>query len=195
MLLVSIAVLSGLFLFWNLRLSAGTEQQPYRVLDKADGYEIRLYPPAMFASVTKSGHMMEIGNDGFRELAGYIFGGNSSGEKIAMTAPVVFSPAEDNEVSTEMRFVMPEGYTADALPEPRSKQVQLWESDTVYMAVRRFGGFASNKDIEREAEDLRVCLRKAGITFEDKVVFMAYNPPFQLAGRRNEVAFVVQPKP
>ncbi|MCE2846392.1 MAG: heme-binding protein [Sphingobacteriales bacterium] len=193
MLLLSIAVLSVIFLFWNLRLSAGTEQQPYRVLDKADGYEIRLYPPAMFASVTKSGQMMDIGSDGFRELAGYIFGGNSSGEKIAMTAPVVFSPAKENEASTEMRFVMPAGYTAEALPAPRSKQVQLWESDTVFMAVRRFGGFASNKDIEREADELRACLRKAGIAFEDKVVFMAYNPPYQLAGRRNEVAFVVQP--
>ncbi|MFN5356261.1 MAG: SOUL family heme-binding protein, partial [Bacteroidota bacterium] len=175
MLLLSIAVLSVIFLFWNLRLSAGTEQQPYRVLDKADGYEIRLYPPAMFASVTKSGQMMDIGSDGFRELAGYIFGGNSSGEKIAMTAPVVFSPAKENEASTEMRFVMPAGYTAEALPAPRSKQVQLWESDTVFMAVRRFGGFASNKDIEREADELRACLRKAGIAFEDKVVFMAYN--------------------
>jgi len=194
MLLVSVVLLSGLFLFWNLRLSAGTEQQPYRVLDKADGYEIRLYPPAMFASVTKSGHMMDIGNDGFRELAGYIFGGNSSGEKIAMTAPVVFAPENGNAERTEMRFVMPEGYTAEALPTPRSEQVRLWESDTVFMAVRRFGGFASNKDIEREADELRACLHTAGIAFEDQVVFMAYNPPFQLVGRRNEVAFVVQPK-
>ena len=56
-------------------------------------------------------------DDGFRVLAGYIFGGNA-GEKIAMTAP--FSRAWR---ASRMAFMMPAQYALEDLPEPQDQRV------------------------------------------------------------------------
>lgn len=196
MILIAIAACAVLvFVGWTYRLSEDTEEQPYTLIHKWEEVEFRMYPPAILASVNKNGHMMDVGNTGFRELAGYIFGGNERSEKIAMTAPVVFVPGETGNSSTEMSFVMPADKHMENLPAPNSSGIRIHRSDTVHMAVLRFGGFANNRDIEEKAEDLRQMLRKKNIRFVDKVVFMAYNPPFQLVGRRNEVAFEVKENP
>jgi hypothetical protein len=184
-----------LFIGWTNRVSADTEEQPYTLIRKWEGIEFRTYPPAILASVSKKGQMMEVGNTGFRELAGYIFGGNDRSEKIAMTAPVVFVPGESGKPSTEMSFVMPADKKMETLPAPNSSGIRIHLSDTVHMAVLRFGGFANNADIESKAAELRQLLQKKKISFVDRVVFMAYNPPFQLVGRRNEVAFELQEDP
>lgn len=196
MILIAIAAgIALLFIGWTYRLGEDTEEQPYTLIRKWEGIEFRMYPPAILASVSKNGHMMEVGNTGFRELAGYIFGGNERSEKIAMTAPVVFMPGESGNPSTEMSFVMPADKQMENLPAPNSSGIRIHRSDTIHMAVLRFGGFANNREIEEKAEDLRKLLRKKNIQFVDKVVFMAYNPPFQLVGRRNEVAFELRENP
>lgn len=196
MILIAIAAGAALlFIGWTYRQSEDTEEQPYTLIRKWEGIEFRMYPPAILASVKKNGHMMEVGNTGFRELAGYIFGGNDRSEKIAMTAPVVFVPGESGKPSTEMSFVMPADKQMENLPAPNSSGIRIHLSDTVHMAVLRFGGFANNSDIEDKGEELRQILRNKNIRFVDKVVFMAYNPPFQLVGRRNEVAFELLENP
>ena len=61
-------------------------------------------------------------DDGFRVLAGYIFGGNAEEEKIAMTAPV----QQSMEGEQEMAFMMPAQYALEDLyrvPEPQDQRV------------------------------------------------------------------------
>lgn len=62
-----------------------SEQPEYEVLRQASGLEVRRYPPRVVATTTVAGGE----NDGFRILAGYIFGGNGQNQEIAMTSPVV----------------------------------------------------------------------------------------------------------
>lgn len=181
-------ILAILFLAWNRRAADGTEQQPYELIKQYDEFEIRLYPPAIYASVKKDGVMMETGSAGFRDLASYIFGGNSESQKIAMTAPVVFRQDDLHSAGTEVSFVMPAGMSLQNMPQPDRKNIRLWNTDSCYMAVTRFGGFASNREIEAKVQQLREALQREGIAFENEVFFMAYNPPYQLSGRRNEVA-------
>lgn len=186
--LLLILLLALVFLAWNHRAADGTEQQPYELVKQYKDFEVRMYPPAVYASVQKSGMMMETGNAGFRDLASYIFGGNAMNQKIAMTAPVVFRQDSLHSAGTEVSFVMPAGMQLQQMPAPERSHIRLWNSDSCWLAVTRFGGFASNREIEARAQQLREALQREGIAFENEIFFMAYNPPYQLSGRRNEVA-------
>lgn len=166
-----------------------TPKVPYSIIRKSGGFEIRLYEPVLYASVEQKGQMMDVGNAGFRELARYIFGGNAASQKIAMTAPVNFEQKDSSK--TRMSFSMPAGFSLQNLPKPQSDQILIHEEPARKMAVLRFGGFAGNRGIEARAEELRQWLRKENIGWQEPVIFMAYNSPWTLIGRRNEVAFIL----
>ena len=68
-------------------LRFGTEEPRY-TSEKVIGLEIRNYGPRIAAETTVFGDEDKALSDGFRRLAGYIFGGNHGNAKIAMTAPV-----------------------------------------------------------------------------------------------------------
>jgi hypothetical protein len=167
-----------------------TPQQSYRVVRKEKGVEIRYYPPALMATVTSSANnYRELAYGGFRKLAGYIFGGNETGEKIAMTSPVHM----DMEGSqSSMSFVMPEGYTLDKLPRPKNADVHIHETQGEYVAAISFGGFANDGRIERQSEKLKAELDKAGIRIAGPFRYLGYNPPYQLIGRKNDIIVRVE---
>ncbi len=192
--LILIIVCSMLFLSWKTLKRADTEMQPYNVIKKYKDFEIREYPPAIYASVTKSGTMMEIGNQGFRDLAGYIFGGNQQNMKIAMTAPVYIYADTLNKSVSEMSFVMPENFNLNSLPQPQNKEIKLWRSEPVVVAVIQFGGYANNKDILMKEEELNALLLKEGISHKGDYKYMSYNPPYQIINRRNEVCVTITSK-
>jgi hypothetical protein len=122
---------------------------------------------------------------GFRRVAGYIFGGNEKGQKIAMTSPVMMEMGEQTEVS----FVMPNQYEMDALPNPNNPQVKIAKQEERTLAVLRFGGYTNDEKIAQKAQELKSLLLKEGITFENHLIYMGYNAPWDFIGRRNEVAF------
>ena len=67
-------------------------------------------------------------NNGFRDIAGFIFGKNTAKktnepEKIAMTAPVTVRKHESDEYS--ISFVMPSKYTKSTLPIPNNERVTI----------------------------------------------------------------------
>jgi hypothetical protein len=126
----------------------------------------------------------ELSSPGFRQLAGYIFGGNRTKQKIAMTSPVHM---DINDSVSSMSFVMPEGNTKDNLPEPNDTKIKISASTAEYVAAIRFGGFASDKKIEEYTEKLKSALIAQSYSFYGSFRFLGYNPPFQLWGRRNEI--------
>ena len=71
-----------LFQFIVIMASAKTEEQKYKVVRSEKQFEIRFYPSATLATVYSSAKSYrELANPGFRKLAGYIFGDNSSKPK------------------------------------------------------------------------------------------------------------------
>ena len=164
-----------------------TEQQHYRVVRKEDSFEIRFYPPANIASVDVAGGYDRMRNEGFRELAGYIFGGNSRGEKIAMTAPVIMDLKDENQAGT-MSFVMPSSFDMNAKPAPQSSRITFAETEPAYVAALTFGGFASIKDLEEHKARLLKLLEEKHIKYDIHAEYMLYDPPYKLLMRRNEVA-------
>ena len=87
--IVTVLVILVLFQYFMAISTNRTEKQAYKVIKKEDDFEIRYYPPATFATIQSSAkNYRELSGNGFRKIAGYIFGNNESSSKIAMTTPV-----------------------------------------------------------------------------------------------------------
>lgn len=126
-------------------------------------------------------------SQGFRTIASYIFGGNETREKIAMTAPVVMHLGD----SSQMYFVMPGKYKRNDLPKPNSSAVRIEEESEKILAVLRFGGYSDDVKIGENARKLENILRENGIKTKGSLLYMGYNAPWDFINRRNEVALEV----
>ena len=187
LLVVLVPTLTQLY---TLMASNKTEKQPYQLVKKEKGFEIRFYPSATMATVAiTASTYKEVASPGFRKLAGYIFGGNQQGMSIAMTAPVHM---DMSETGSSMSFVMPEGMTPDNLPKPNDPSVHLSTSKPEYVAAIRFGGYASDEDIQKHAAKLEQLLQEQGIKHSGHFRFLGYNAPYQFLCRRNEVIVTVE---
>jgi hypothetical protein len=166
-----------------------TEQQPYQVIKQLDHIEIRYYPEAVLATVySNARNYRELSGPGFNTLAGYIFGGNQENEKIAMTAPVHMSLGSKR---SSMSFVMPSKYKLEDLPKPGNPYVQLGSSPAEYVAVIRFGGWANDQKIQEYSQMLAKSLAENKISHKENFRYLGYNPPYQFAGRRNEIVVTI----
>lgn len=75
-----------------------TEQQPYRVVARHPGFELRRYPAHLVAEVRAEGAFEQAARDAFRPLGAYLRGANrarratdreTGSQTIAMTVPFV----------------------------------------------------------------------------------------------------------
>ena len=131
----TIALISfGLVIVWYLWTwfsIRGIEEPTYTVLRKQSGYEVRGYGPRILAQTSVSKTKQRGLSQGFSIIAGYIFGGNTRREKIAMTAPVVDQDVSEkiamtvpvldsgNSGSRTIAFVMPSSYTMATATNPQ----------------------------------------------------------------------------
>lgn len=180
------------------------EEPAYTVVQKTEVFEVRQYAPYLVAEVIVPGPASDAGSQGFKLLAGYIFGKNKGERKLEMTAPVTQTPVEPAPpVKLEMtapvtqapapggfavQFVMPRGYTLATLPEPLDASVKLREVSGQRVAVIRFSGSWSQGTYEEQLQTLRSALASAGIKTQGEPVSSRYNSPFSLPFlRRNEI--------
>jgi len=184
-------ILAIVFIFQSFIMASvnKTEEQNYTVIQKNQNFEIRFYPSATFATIKSDAKTYkELSGPGFRKLAGYIFGGNETNTSISMTSPVHM---DINDSVSSMSFVMPSSYNEENLPKPNDPNVLIQKTADEYVAVIRFGGFASDKDLIFYSVKLQDILEEKGITSYGHARFLGYNPPFQLIDRRNEIIISV----
>ncbi len=168
----------------------GYEMPPYTVERSEGAREIRVYGPHLLAEVQVSGSRQGAIQSGFRVLAGYIFGGNAEGEKIAMTVPVAQTPEGDHWT---VSFMMPARFTKDTLPIPRSNAIRFVEAGPSRQVVERFPGLPATDDLDARAKALRVWAEGQGLTITDGPHYYFYDAPMTLPWkRRNEVAFTIR---
>jgi hypothetical protein len=185
---IFIAVVISLILiglvFYSFRFK-DIETPKYKIIKTLGEVEIREYPGMILAqtSLPKSDYNTE-GNNGFRTVAGYIFGGNQSQQKIAMTAPVIMKMGD----SASMSFVMPSEYSLEDLPSPSNNQVKLVSEGSKVLAVVRFGGFSNSEKIKQHADQLYSVLDSNGLKHRGELLYLGYNAPWDVTNRRNEVA-------
>lgn len=181
------------------------EEPGYTVVEQAEDFELRLYEPYIVAETFVQGEFSEVGNEGFRRLAGYIFGNNRKDESIEMTAPVNQAPRSEKismtaPVSQEVEngqwritFTMPAEYTLETLPVPLDDRVGLKQQPARLMAAIRYSGTWSKTRYQEMEARLMSGIDERGLKTVGEPVFARYNPPFTLWFlRRNEVLIQVE---
>jgi hypothetical protein len=205
---ILITLLAGIGQLVGIR--AGTEQPPYEVVGRVGDAEIRRYAPQIAAEAVVEGPVETARNEGFRRVAGYIFGDNTAkasvamtapvvqgrepsggSQSIAMTAPVVQQPA--GAESWSIQFIMPAKYTMATLPQPNDPRVRLVEIPARTFAVVRFSGLGREDAVARHEKALDAALAGSSWRAVGEPVTWYYDPPWTVPFlRRNEVARPVE---
>ncbi len=185
-------------------IMSDVEQMPYTVVGDSNATpQIRDYPALWVAQVRMQGARDEAIGDGFKVLAGYIFGDNVAAQSVAMTAPVtqqniamtapVTQQSADNNTWL-VRFGMPAQYkTRDQLPNPKDARVELLQSAPQRFAVLTFSGVADTQNLQQNTQKLQDMLTSAHKVVVGQPVYAFFNPPWTLPFlRRNEVMLPIQ---
>jgi len=185
------SVAAQLFVLLTLLLAGpmvmALEEPKFEVIAEFDEIEIRRYEPYVVAEVD-----VPDDSSGFRKLAGYIFGGNEQGEKMAMTAPVESRQSEQQD-NTTYSFVMERKYTLETLPTPDDQQIRLLERPARIVAVHRYSGRWTDKNFRKHRDKLLQALEKNNISPAGPAEQARYNSPFTPSFlRRNEVIIPIE---
>jgi len=199
----------GILLLLMAGNSMAIEEPKYRVIEQAGGFELRVYDPKIIAEVEVSGNIKKASNKGFKLIAGYIFGDNTSrkstdstnnNEKISMTVPVTMQAQSEKVAMTapvtmkqsgekwHMHFVMPSSYTLATLPKPNNPKVKVRQVDGAKYAVIRFSGWTDKAKVAKKTAELEKWMKSRNIIAKGKPELARYNPPWTPPFfRRNEV--------
>lgn len=186
-------IVIGLIVLWSVwgYFSSNVEQTAYTVVSTKKEYEIRLYPAHIAAQTVVTGSYREALNKGFRIVAGYIFGGNTAKQSIAMTSPVIEKESRSETVamtspvlasiegqSHTIAFAMPRSYTLETLPTPTDPRVQIVTISEKKMAVIRFSWLRTDARVQSKKQALLAVLKNDGITVIGELQYAGYNAPW-----------------
>ena len=209
---MALALLGGVGNLVGIR--AGTEEPRFTLVEQVGAIEIRRYGPRLAAEVEISGPAEAARNEGFRKLAGYIFGDNAKQTPIAMTAPVAQSggarqsiamtaPVAQTQVrlgaggaSWRIQFYMPAKYSRATLPVPNDPSVRIVDVPPQDYAVLRFTGSRTGPSVAAKTAALTSGLAGGRWRITGEPTAWFYDPPWTAPFlRRNEVAAPVTAAP
>jgi len=181
------------------------EEPTYEVVKENDDYEIRQYETYIIAETEVSGGFNDATNEGFRLIADYIFGNNTSKESISMTVPVIEQKSEKIAMTTPVinslegnstraiSFVLPSKYTLDTLPTPNNDRVSIREIEAKKKAVLSFTWYATEARVEEKKQQLVNLIEKDGLEIVGEIQVARYNPPLSMPLMlRNEIIVEVK---
>ena len=192
-LILLIIIILAIIVLWSAwgYFSSRVEQAEYRVVKKMSGYEIREYPAHIVAQTTVKGRYQEALNEGFRIVAGYIFGNNSKKQSIAMTAPVIEQGVSSEKISMTapvlattqgeshvISFNMPRSYTLQTLPEPTDSRVKIVQLPAKKFAAIKFSWLRTNEIIEKMETKLLKLLSQDNVEVLGSPMYAGYNAPW-----------------
>lgn len=186
-------------------IRSGTEEPRYTVLQKEGPLEIREYGARLAAETEVTGSEYSARSDGFRRLARYIFGANSSKGSISMTAPVSQAGGSHTIAMTvpvgqdqstpgvwHIRFFMPAQYTKITLPSPDDPAVKVVNVPAETYGVYRYTGSTDAAATQAADRELLQRLEGSGWVPTGQPVAWFYDPPWTIPFlRRNEAAVAV----
>lgn len=174
------------------------DEPRFTVVRTADDFEVRRYAPYIVAETVVGTTAEDAGSQGFRVLAGYIFGANKGARKIEMTAPVAQTPVKIAMTAPVaqsvdpggylVQFAMPAEWTLDTLPEPDDARVRLRAIPARTLAVRKYSGTWTQGNYDENVQKLKSALEQAGLRWHGDPISAKYDPPWiPWFMRRNEI--------
>ena len=193
-ILITLVVIALLWSIWGF-FGSRVERADYSVIKRMKDYEIREYPAHIVAQAKVQGPYGKSLSNGFRIVAGYIFGGNTKKESIAMTAPVVIQKEKRPNTSESIAmtapvvvtaegesqlisFGMPRSYTLETLPTPNDSRVKIVMIPAKRYGVIRFSWYRSEVRIKGLQEKLILALTRDGLTSVGNPSYAGYNAPW-----------------
>jgi hypothetical protein len=168
-----------------------TEQQKYRVVKRLADLEIREYEACVLMQVRVYGDFMRAGNIGFGPLVRFISGNNESGQKIAMTAPVIQQPTANSEHL--ISFVLPAGMNPNDVPRPADSSVEMIAVPAHFAAARKFSGGWNEERFRGEGRELLNAVKSAGLEAVGAIYWARFDPPWKPGFlKRNEVLIKIE---
>ena len=159
-----ISILIGfLMMFWRVYSELNIYTPKYEIISQNNYIEIRRYNKLDVITTTEHLPYKEATHNGFRTLANYIFGKNIDNIKIPMTAPVITS--FPNNENIDIAFIMNENYSIDNLPKPITEKITLQELELGKVAVIKFGLWATPKRIQTKKNRLETYLNNNSIQY------------------------------
>ena len=186
-------IIIGVGVLWSIwgYVSSRVEKTEYTLIESKKDYEIRLYPEHIVAQTTVKGNYQDALSEGFRIVAGYIFGGNTKKESIAMTSPVIEKKSTSQSIamtapvtasvegeSRTIAFGMPRSYTLETLPTPNDSRVKIITIPEKKMAAIRFSGYRSDDSVQAKKQKLLSALEKDNVRVIGELQYSCYNAPW-----------------
>jgi len=186
-------IIIGVGVLWSIwgYVSSRVEKTEYTLIESKKDYEIRLYPEHIVAQTTVKGNYQDALSEGFRIVAGYIFGGNTKKESIAMTSPVIEKKSTSQSIamtapvtasvegeSRTIAFGMPRSYTLETLPTPNDSRVKIITIPEKKMAAIRFSGYRSDDSVQAKKQKLLSALEKDNVRVIGELQYAGYNAPW-----------------
>lgn len=144
------------------------------------------------ATVTVGWKQKEAITNGFRQLAGYIFGWNTTKKSVAMTAPVALSTSSASIAMTapvaaqkewhtyRVSFMMPHKYTLDTLPKPNNKNIAFVEIPAKKYYVWSFSWYATEPRANKQLALFLKALKSQNKKHAATSILNQYNDPWTM---------------
>ena len=184
-----------------------TDEPDFNLILKEDKFEIREYASKIIAQVEVFGDFDDASSKGFKILADYIFGNNTSADgnsRIEMTAPVEMEPlpqkinmtkpvlTEGNDNAWIVSFIMPNEFTLETLPKPNNKDIKISSLPKEKYAVIVFSGLVRESSYLEKETLLNQFIEEKQLKTSGEIKIARYNPPWTLPFfRRNELMIKV----
>ena len=184
-----------------------TDEPDFNLILKEDKFEIREYASKIIAQVEVFGDFDDASSKGFKILADYIFGNNTSADgnsRIEMTAPVEMEPlpqkinmtkpvlTEGNDNAWIVSFIMPNDFTLETLPKPNNKDIKISSIPKEKFAVIVFSGLVRESSYHEKETLLNQFIEEKKLKTSGEIKIARYNPPWTLPFfRRNELMIKV----
>ena len=180
-----------------------TDEPDFNLILKEDKFEIREYASKIIAQVEVFGDFDDASSKGFKILADYIFGNNTSADgnsRIEMTAPVEMEPlpqkinmtkpvlTEGSDNNWIVSFIMPNEFTLETLPKPNNKSIKIHSLPKEKYAVIVFSGLVRESSYLEKEKLLNQFIKEKKLKTSGEIKIARYNPPWTLPFfRRNEL--------